>query len=199
MRGSSSAVTPSSWYFCSSASSTARALVAVLGEDVALAHILDTLAPGERRLVEGHMADQIERVEVLAHFLSQRIEQQAFVLQFLDDRLLALGAVPLREKVIEAGETFAQRLFRIIAQAFGDQLAVFVEVFDTLGDDGHRFAVNVILRRLHPPPGGMVISGGSVSTMISSSSPGSGGMGSSSSLVGGTSSGGVTGSFSPGS
>ena len=40
IRGSSSAVTPSSWYFCSSASSTARALVPVFRKNIALAHVL---------------------------------------------------------------------------------------------------------------------------------------------------------------
>ena len=66
-------------------------LRAVLGEDIALADVVGALAAGERRLVEGHVADQVEGVEVLAHFLGQRVEQQTFALQFLDDGLLALG------------------------------------------------------------------------------------------------------------
>ena len=129
-------------------------LLAVLGEDVALADILRPLAPGERRLVEGHVADEIEGVEVLAHFLGQRIEQQAFVLQFFDDGLLALGSVPASEELVEAGECFAERLLRVVAQAFGDQLAVFVEVFDTLGQDADRFAANVVFRRRFRTPAG---------------------------------------------
>ncbi len=174
-------------------------LLAVLGEDVALADILGPLAPGERRLVEGHVADQVEGVEVLAHFLGQRIEQQAFVLQFLDDGLLALGAVPASEEIVEAGEALAERLLRVVAQALGDQLAVFVEVFDALGQDADRSARECSISRRLAPAVGMLISGGSGSTIISSSSPGSGGMGSSPSSVGGTSSGGCTGSSSPGS
>ncbi len=122
-------------------------LLAVLGEDIALADILRPLTPGERRLVEGHVADEVEGVEVLAHFLGQRIEQQAFILQFFDDGLLALGSVPASEELIEAGEALAERLLRVVAQALGDQLAVFVEVFDTLGQDADRFAANVVFRR----------------------------------------------------
>ena len=76
----------------SSASSTARACGAVLREHVALADVLGPLAAGERRLVEGDVADEVERIEVLAHFLGERIERQALGFQFLDDRLLALGS-----------------------------------------------------------------------------------------------------------
>ena len=39
------------------------------------------------------MADEIEGIEVLAEFLGDGIERQALGLQFLDDRLLALGAL----------------------------------------------------------------------------------------------------------
>ena len=63
----------------------------VLGEDVALADVLGPLAAGERRLVEGHVADEVEGVEVLADLLGQRLEQQALGFEFFDDRLLAVG------------------------------------------------------------------------------------------------------------
>ncbi len=39
-------------------------LRAKLGEDVALAHLVGALAAGERRLVEGDVADQVKRVQV---------------------------------------------------------------------------------------------------------------------------------------
>ena len=84
-------MTPSSWYLSSRASSTARACGAVLGEHVALADVVGPLAAGERRLVEGDVADQVEGVEVLADFLGERFEQQPLARQFVDDRLLALG------------------------------------------------------------------------------------------------------------
>ena len=55
--------------------------------------------------------------------------------QFLDDRLLALGRLPARQELVEAGEALAQRLLGEVAQALGDELAVLVEIFDALGDD----------------------------------------------------------------
>ena len=58
-------------------------LRAVLGEDIALADILHALASGERRPIEGHVADEVEGVEVLADFLGQRFEQQPFALPVL--------------------------------------------------------------------------------------------------------------------
>ena len=41
-------------------------LVAVLGEDVALLHLVGALAARERRLVEGDVADEVEGVVVAA-------------------------------------------------------------------------------------------------------------------------------------
>ena len=52
-------------------------LVAVLGEVVALADVVGALLARERRLVEGDVADQVERVEVAADASSQRLEQHA--------------------------------------------------------------------------------------------------------------------------
>src|SRR5271157_3225980 len=40
----------------------------ILREYVALADVVGALAAGERGTAEGHMADEIERVEVFAHF-----------------------------------------------------------------------------------------------------------------------------------
>lgn len=76
----------------------------IAGEHVAL-------APRERRLVEGHVADQVEWVEVFAHLFGQRIEQQALGGEFIDDRLLAFGALPAPEKGVEAGELLPQCFF----------------------------------------------------------------------------------------
>ena len=81
---------------------------------------------------------------------------------------------------------------------FGDELAVLVEIFDALGDDGDPDPIDIDLARRLPRPALIVMSGGSPST-ITSSSPGVGGMGLRSHRRGGTSSGGVIGSFSPGS
>jgi hypothetical protein len=86
-------------------------LFAVFGEDVALADILRSLAAGEGWPVEGHVADEVEGIEVLSHLLGQRIKKQAFILQFFDDGLLALGSVPASEELIEAGEALAEVFF----------------------------------------------------------------------------------------
>ena len=67
--------------------------------------------------------------------------------KFLDDGLLALGGVPALEEVVEAGEALLQRLLGEVAQALGDQLAVLVEIFDALGDDGGPDAIDVDLAR----------------------------------------------------
>ena len=69
-------------------------LAAVFGEHVALLDVLGPLAARQRGAIEGHMADEIEGIEVLAKFLGDGIERQALGLQFLDDRLLALGTFP---------------------------------------------------------------------------------------------------------
>ena len=105
--GSSRSMTPSSWYFCEQRFEHGAGLRAVLGEHVALADVLGPLAAGERRPVEGDVADEVEGIEVLADFLGQRVERQALVFQFLDDGLLALGGVPALEEIVEAGEALA--------------------------------------------------------------------------------------------
>ena len=102
--------TPSSAYLASSASSTARACGAVFREHVALLDVLGALAAGQRLLVEGDVADQVEGVEVLAQFLGDGIERQALGFQFLDDRLLALRRLPALQEIVEAGEALLQRL-----------------------------------------------------------------------------------------
>src|SRR5258708_35686138 len=81
------------------------------------------------------MADEIERVEVLSRLVRDGIERQALGLQFLDDCLLALRRFPAFQEVVEAGETPLQCPLGEVAQGLRDELAVLVEIFDTLGDD----------------------------------------------------------------
>ena len=50
-------------------------LWAVLGEHIALAHVVGAGAPCQRRLVEGDMANQVEGVQVFADFFHERIEE----------------------------------------------------------------------------------------------------------------------------
>ena len=110
-------------------------LRAVFREDIALPDVVGALAARERRLVECDVADEVEGVEVLADFFGQGVEREALVFQFLDDGLLALGRFPALEEIVEAGEALLQRLLGEVAQGFGDQLAVLVEVFHALSDE----------------------------------------------------------------
>ena len=93
-------------------------LRAVFGEDIALADIVRALAARERRLVECHVADEVEGVEVLADFIGQRLKRETFVFEFFDDGLLALGGFPAFQEIIEAGEAFLQCLLGEVPQAF---------------------------------------------------------------------------------
>ena len=79
-------------------------LRAVFREDIPLADVFCAFAARERWLVECHVADEVKGVEVLAHFIGQRLKRQAFVFEFLDDGLLALCRFPALEEIIQAGE-----------------------------------------------------------------------------------------------
>ena len=100
---------------------------------------------GQRFGVERDVADEIEGIEVPAQLLDQHGQRQALGGHFLDDRLFAVGSVPASQEVVEACEAFAQDLSGEVAERFGDELAVLVEVFDTLGYDGRGDAVYVDL------------------------------------------------------
>src|ERR1035441_10560775 len=120
-------------------------LRSVFGEDVALADVVGALAAGQRRPVEGHMTDEVESVEVLAGFLNEWVQGEPFGFEFLDDGLLARCGVPPGKEIVEAGEAFLQRLPGEIAQAFGNQLAVLVEIFHALRENGGADAIHVDL------------------------------------------------------
>ena len=138
------------------------------------------------------MADQIEGIEVLAEFVGDGIERQALGFQFLDDRLLAFGRFPALEEIVEAGEALLQRRLGEIAQGFGDELAVLVEIFDALGEDAGADAIDINLadrttgrqRQARLIDDGFVLAGRRRDGIVA---------------VGGASSGGVIGSPSPGS
>ena len=116
---------------------------AVLSEDVALADTVGALAAREGGLVEGDVADEVEGVEVATDFLGEGGQGQALGREFVEDGLFALGAAPVVEEIVEAEEVFAEMPFAEVAQAFGDEAAVFVEVFDALGEDGDFDAIDV--------------------------------------------------------
>ena len=145
LRGSSRSMTPSSWYFCSSASSTARAC----GPYLVKTSRLRTLSARSRRVSGGwskatwQMRSKGSRS--LPTSSASGSSGQPFVLEFLDDGLLALGGFPALEELVEAGEALLQRLLREIPQALGDQLAVLVEILDALGDDRGPYPVDIDL------------------------------------------------------
>lgn len=122
-------------------------LLAVLGEDIPLADIVRPFPSRQRRLIEGHMADEVEGIEIFPHFIGQWFEQQPFLFQLLDDGLLALGAVPLFEKRCEAGIAFPERLLGVVAQSFGHELTVFVQILDPFRNHADFLAVDVVLTR----------------------------------------------------
>ena len=135
---------PLSAYLSSRASSTARALLAVLAEDVALLHVVGALLAGERRLVEGDVADEVEGVVVAADLFGQLVEEHALGVQLLDDGLLLVGGVPACEEVVEGGESLVDGLAGVVRERLGDELAVGVEVLDALGGDADFDVVDVV-------------------------------------------------------
>ena len=80
------------------------------------------------------MANQVERVEVLADFLAQGFEHSPSAAN--SSMTACLRAVAFQtEEIVQAGEPMPDRLLGVIAQALRNELAVFVEVFDPLGSD----------------------------------------------------------------
>jgi hypothetical protein len=73
-------------------------LWSVLAKHVALAHILRAIVPCQGRAGVGDMADEIERVELRIHLVGEQFEPQSLILELVDDRLLALRAVPAAQK-----------------------------------------------------------------------------------------------------
>ena len=131
----------------------------VFREDIALLDVFRALAPSERLLVEGNVADEIEGIEVLSQLLGNRFKRQTLGLQFLDDRLLAFGRFPAFEEIVETGEAFPDRRLGEVAQGFGDELAVFVEILHPFSYDGGPDAIDIDLLFRPPPVIGPVRSG----------------------------------------
>jgi hypothetical protein len=73
----------------------------VPGKDIALTNVIGAFPPGQRRLIERYMANQVERIQVLAQFIGQRVQRQPFGFQFVDNGLLAVGGLPPAKKAIQ--------------------------------------------------------------------------------------------------
>ena len=116
--------------------------VAVFGEVIAFLHLLGAFLAGERLLLVGDVANQIERIEGGADFLIQRGKDDALLLQLLDDGAFLVGLLPGREEGIERGVGGADVLAGVVAQALGDDFAVVAHVLDALFDDGDFHAID---------------------------------------------------------
>ena len=66
-------------------------LGAIFRENVALPDAFGAFPTGKRLSVERDMADQVERIQVLAQLFRDRVEGQALGFQFFDDGPLAVG------------------------------------------------------------------------------------------------------------
>lgn len=84
--------------------------VAVFGEDVTLLDSLGAFAAGERGLIEGDVADEIEGVEICADLGGELFEEDTLGGEFVDDGLFLGGVVPDAEEVIKGGEGLADGL-----------------------------------------------------------------------------------------
>src|SRR5690606_39302923 len=122
-------------------------LLAVAGKVVALPDSLRALATGERRAVEGDVADEVEGVVVPANFLGQRVEEHALLLQLAQDRLLALGRGPALEEIVQRGVTGGHAPASVVAQRLRDQLPIRPVVLDPLRHDEDRDVVDHVF---HP-------------------------------------------------
>ena len=90
--------------------------VAVAGKDITPADLVDPLPAGERRLVKGHMADEIKGVIVVADLMSQLIEKEALAGKFFDNRLLAFRLLPGGEEITQGGVGLAHGLAGVVLE-----------------------------------------------------------------------------------
>ena len=120
-------------------------LLAVLGEDVALLHVVGPLPARERGLVEGDVADEVERVVVGADLLAERLEEDALLVELLDDGGLLVGFAPAAEKVVEALVGLLHGRARVVLERLRNQLAVGAVVLDALRHDGDGDAADDVL------------------------------------------------------
>ncbi len=91
-------------HICRAALPARRGPVAVFGEVVALLDLVGAFFAGQRRLVAGDVADQVEVAVVPADFLREVFQHDAVFFQFLDNGLLLLGAVPALQEIVQRGE-----------------------------------------------------------------------------------------------
>ena len=148
MRGSSRLRTPSSWYFVKQGIEHGAGLRAVLGEDVALPDVLGALAAGERRAVEGTWQIRSKGSRSLPTSSASGSSGRPSASSSSMMACLRSAAFQRCRKSSRLAKRFLQGLLGEVAQALGDELAVLVEIFDALGDDGGADAIDVDLLAL---------------------------------------------------
>ena len=89
---------PSSAYLFSSAFSVAWALDEYFAQYPVASDVVRSLPAGQGRLVERHVADEVEGAVVAADLLSEGLEEHALLLQLGDDGLLAVAPLPPGEE-----------------------------------------------------------------------------------------------------
>ena len=86
---------------CPAALQDRAGLLAVPGEVVALLDLVGPLFAGERRLVIGDMADQVEVAVVLADLFGEILQDDAVLFQYSRMACFFVGVVPAPQKFIQ--------------------------------------------------------------------------------------------------
>ena len=124
----SSSEMPSFMYLSSSAEHLA-ALCAVCLQKAVFLQTAGAFATGHGGAVVGKVQNQVERVQIggVAVGFLQHFQRQTLFFQRVEHRLFFVGAVPRLQKGIERGVLVQDIAFAVIGQAFGNQIAVFVQ------------------------------------------------------------------------
>src|SRR5688572_30637115 len=76
----------------------------IFRKNVSFANILSTFPPGQRWLVEGDIANQIERIQISHTVPRECIQNDALRFELLENRLLSRRTTPLREELTQASK-----------------------------------------------------------------------------------------------
>jgi len=121
-------------------------LIAVACEVVPLANVFGPFPACEQQLIEGNVADQVERIEVLADFIRERVKQDAMFFKFFDDGLLPVSSQPSLRELVQCRKFLIDPAACVVFQRFRDEFACLgIKVLDTLGSDADFHVADVIL------------------------------------------------------
>ena len=126
----------------------------ILVEHRALPDALSAFSARQRRFVVGDIEQQIERIEVgharTGDLLGKCVQKDPLPLQLLDQHGFSFSGIPRLQELVDRRVGFAEIDARVVAQAFGDEFALGVQVLHTLSCDGHfhRPAHDILPRRV---------------------------------------------------